>query len=242
MSRRWLVMRLQAPLMSFGGVAIDQVGPVRDYPAASMLTGLIGNALGWHWSQAGVHQALQDRLIFAVRRMREGSLLADTQNAQLARTDKGWTTRGVPEGRTGASYGAPHRRFRDYDADASVGIVLRVDPPTSAPNLEMIAAALDRPARPLFIGRKPCLPSVPMLAVETSRWVTADTAYEALCALPEDGGTRALWPIDQGPRTGESVDQIVDWPDLRIWRTGLHGGSRRMVEGRVTPFAHQTDE
>ena len=224
--------------MSFGGVAIDQVGPIRDFPSASMLTGLIGNSLGWHWSQGDVHQVLQDRLIFAARRMREGTLLTDTQNAQLAKADKGWTTRGVPEGRTGASYRAPHRRSRDYDADASVRVVLRVEPPASDPDLERIAAALDRPARPLFIGRKPCLPSAPLLPAGGSRWVTADTAYQALCALPEDGGSRALWPEDQGPRTGTAVDRIIDWADQRIWRTGLHGGSRRMVEGRATRPSH----
>lgn len=239
-SRRWLVLRLEAPLMAFGGVAIDQVGPVRDFPAASMLTGLIGNALGWHWSQGEVHQALQDRLIFAARRTREGIRLTDTQNAQLAKRDKGWTTRGVPEGRAGASYRAPHRRLRDYHADASVRIVLRVEPPAAAPDLESIAAALDRPARPLFIGRKPCLPSAPLLAADASRWVTADTAYDALCALAEEGGMRALWPEDQGPRAGKAVDQIADWADLRVWRSGLHGGSRRVVEGRVTPATQRT--
>ena len=235
MSHLWLVLRFEAPLMAFGGVAIDQVGPIRDFPAASMLTGIIGNALGWHWSQHEAHQALQDRLIFAVRRMREGILVTDTQNAQLGKTDKGWTTRGVPEGRAGASYNAPHRRLRDYHADASVRIVLRVEPPTTAPNLERIADALDRPARPLFIGRKPCLPSTPLLAADESRWVTADTAYEALCTLTEEGQTRALWPEDQGPYAGGAVDRIVDWADLRVWSTGLHGGSRRMVEGRVAP-------
>lgn len=223
--------------MAFGGVAIDQVGPTRDFPALSMLTGLIGNALGWHWAEDEAHQAMQDRLIFAARRMREGVLVTDTQNVQLAKSDKGWTTHGVPEGRGGGSHRAPHRRLRDYHADASVRIVLRVEPPAAAPDLERIAAALDRPARPLFIGRKPCLPSAPLLGPEASRWVTADTAYDALCALQEGGERRALWPEDQGPRAGEAVDRITDWADMRVWRTGLHGGARKMIEGRVTPTA-----
>lgn len=237
MSHRWLVVRLDAPLMAFGGVAIDQVGPVRDYPAASMLTGLIGNALGWHWSQREAHQAVQDRLTFAACRTREGTRLTDTQNAQLAKSDKGWTTRGEPEGRDGASYGAPHRRFRDYHADSSVRVVLRLDPADDPPDLERIATSLDRPVRPLFLGRKPCIPSTPLLAAGAERWVTADTAYDALRELPETHGLRALWPEGHGPSTGEPVDRIADWPDLRVWRTGLHGGSRRVVEGRVTPAA-----
>ena len=237
MNPRWLVLRLEAPLMAFGGVAIDQVGPVRDFPAASMLTGLIGNALGWHWSDSAAHQEIQNRLVFAARREREGVLLTDTQNAQLARTDKGWTTRGAPEGRGGASYDAPHRRLRDYHADLSVRIVLRLVPTEGTPTLEDLAEALDQPVRPLFLGRKPCLPSTPLLAKEPARWVTGNTAHEALRAVPGQGNLRALWPVGQGPEAGNGVDRITDLADLRNWYTGLHSGSRRVVEGWVAPEA-----
>ena len=236
MSHSWLVVRLEAPLMAFGDVLIDQVGPVRDFPAASMLVGLIGNALGWRWSDRKKHNAVQDRLIFGARREREGTLLTDTQNAQLAKTDKGWTTLGVPEGRGGASYGAPHRRLRDYHADLSMRVVLRLVPEDDCPTLDHVAEAFDRPARPLYIGRKPCLPTAPLLASEPERWVTASTAFAALCALPGRGELlRALWPVEQGPETGDGADRIADLADLRNWTTGLHGGSRRVVEGRVAP-------
>jgi CRISPR system Cascade subunit CasD len=70
--RRWLILRLQAPLLAFGGVAIDHVGVTRDYPALSMLTGLLANALGWERTEWKRHQVLQDRLIFAARRDRRG--------------------------------------------------------------------------------------------------------------------------------------------------------------------------
>ena len=236
MNHRWLVLRLEAPLVSFGGVAIDQVRPSRDFPAASMLTGMIGNALGWRWSDSAAHQSIQDRLIFAVRIDREGTNLTDTQNASLAKDDRGWTTRGVPEGRDGASYGAPHRRQRDYRADSSVKIALRLELTAEPPALDSLADAFDRPARPLFLGRKACLPSRPLLSNESDRWVLGDTAHQALCALPGDGERhRALWPVGEGPETGDDVDRIVDMPDLRNWRTGLHSGSRRVVEGWVAP-------
>ena len=236
MSSRWLVLRLEAPLMAFGGVAVDQVGPVRDFPAASMLAGLIGNSVGLHWSDREKHQAIQDRLIFAVRREREGAVLSDSQNAQLARTDKGWTTTGEPEGRAGATYDAPHRRTRDYHADCAVRLVLRLDPEEESPTLDAVAEGLDRPVRPLFLGRKSCLPSAPLLASGSNRWVTGDTAYEALCRVPgEEEEYRAQWPIGQGPEAGGAVDQISDLADLRNWHTGLHVGSRQVVDGRVTP-------
>lgn len=238
MKRQWLVIQLEAPLMAFGGVLIDQVGPTRDFPAASMLVGLIGNALGWEWSEQKGHQALQDRLIFASRRDWEGSVLTDAQNAKLEQSDKGWTTHGAPEGRDGGNqtYKAPHRRLREYHADLSVCIVMRLDPTAESPTIEQVASALDLPARPLYIGRKPCLPSKPLLADESSRWVTADTAYDALRAVPGYGRPlRALWPTEQGPEAGDDVDRIMDLADLRNWRSGFHSGSRRVVEGRVAP-------
>jgi CRISPR system Cascade subunit CasD len=232
---RWLVLRLEAPLIAFGGVTIDQIGVTRDFPAASMLTGLIANALGWERPQWQLHQMLQDRIVFAARRERESvsGILTDTQNAQLEKNDKGWTTLGHPEGRDGNSYGGPHRRLRDYHADLSVSVVLRLHPAEVEPDLDAIAAALKRPARPLFVGRKPCLPTLPILAGE----VMGASAYEALERVPPMEraiqNQRALWPVNEGPSEGDSVHRVVALEDLRNWRTGLHGGSRMVVEGVV---------
>jgi CRISPR system Cascade subunit CasD len=232
---RWIVLRLEAPLIAFGGVTIDQIGVTRDFPAASMLTGLIANALGWERTNWQAHQALQDRLVFAARRERESAngILTDTQNAQLEKNDKGWTTFGQPEGRDGASYGGPHRRFRDYHADLSATVVLRLSPADEAPDLDAISSALQRPARPLFLGRKPCLPSLPILAGE----VVAASAYQALERVTSLEKTsrklRALWPVQEGPVDGEFVHRVVALEDLRNWKMGLHGGSRMVVEGTV---------
>jgi len=236
--RRWLVLRLEAPLLAFGGVTIDHVGITRDFPAQSMLTGLLANALGWERTEWEKHQALQDRLVFAARRDREdeSGLLTDMQNARLEKNDKGWTTWGEPEGRRGDSYGAPHRRRRDYHMDARVMVALRLEPEPGVPDLDFLAAALERPARPLFIGRKPCLPSAPLLWKKS---VTAPTAHDVLLHLENGADTRvqrmrAIWPIGEGPEDGQDVFRIVDLPDLRNWRTGLHGGARKIVEGIVS--------
>ncbi len=235
---RWLALRFEAPLMAFGGVAVDQVGPVRAFPAASMLVGLIGNALGWHWRDTEAHQQLQDRLVFAARCDREGTALTDIQNAWLGGDDRGWTTRGRPEGRKGASYADPHRRRREYRADAAVRVVLALEPEKETPELEDVAAALKRPARPLFLGRKLCLPAAPVIAGGNGGWVEAATAHAALRALPGGPGSlRAQWPAGEGPEAGAEVERVLDVADLRNWRTGLHGGTRRVVEGRVIPRA-----
>ncbi|MDE2992718.1 MAG: type I-E CRISPR-associated protein Cas5/CasD, partial [Chloroflexota bacterium] len=202
---RHLLLDLQAPLMAFGGETIDNYGVIRDFPAASMLTGLLANALGWRRIERELHQRLQERLVFAARIDREpagGVRLTDFQTAKLDKSDQGWTTRGIPEGRAGGAntYDAPHLRYRDYFADMRVTVALRLEPAADGdgPTLDDLAAALDEPKRPLFIGRKPCLPSGRL-----SRGIgnEGNTALAALMGLPIDEPTRTsdelirlLWP------------------------------------------------
>lgn len=223
MTHRWLILDLCAPLMAFGGVAIDQVGPTWGFPGKSMLVGLIGNAMGWHWRDREAHQRLQERLIFAARLEDEGRLIRDVQNAKLGKKDRGWTTFGTPEGRKGASYSAPHRRHRDYLADARLLAVLRLAQ-GPGPDLDEVAEALERPARPLFIGRKSCLPSRRLFA----GWTEGETAHAALLQLGQNAAW-AQWPLGEGPEG----DRMLELPDLRNWVTGLHGGSRAVIEGRL---------
>ncbi|WP_310461501.1 type I-E CRISPR-associated protein Cas5/CasD [Sphaerotilus sp.] len=231
MTRRHLILRLASPLVAFGGETIDNFGVIRDFPALSMLTGLVANALGWDRSEPARHDRLQERLRIGTRLEQPGSRLTDFQTAQLGANDKGWTTWGTPEERRGgaASYDSPHLRYRDYHADLVACVVLRLEPAEESPTLDNIAAALDRPQRPLFIGRKPCLPTGRLMA----GWVHADTVLDALQHLPMPHGTqsvRAQWPDGEGLLAG---DQVLDLCDERQWRSGLHGGWRPVREGMI---------
>lgn len=231
MGRRWLILRVDAPLLAFGGNAVDQLRITRELPAASMLAGLLANAIGLRWSDGAAHQQLQDRLVFAACHLRDSVPLTDVQNAQLAKQDSGWTTRGEPEGRKGATYDSPHRRTKEYHADARVRIALRLRPHDGQPALEDLAEALDRPARPLYIGRKACLPAAPLLRAGDGRWITAPTAHAALCTLAGNERRPALWPVGEGPEEGPCVARLTERADLRNWITGYHSGARRVVEG-----------
>ncbi len=91
-----LILRLEAPLMSFGGTMIDANGPTLDLPIRSMVTGLIANALGWHRVERNWHQSLQDRLVMGARLDQPGTAVRDFQTAQLGANDKGWTTPANP--------------------------------------------------------------------------------------------------------------------------------------------------
>lgn len=246
-----LILNLEAPLLAFGGETIDNYGVIRDFPAASMLTGLLANALGWRRVEQQKHQQLQDRLVFAARIDREpaGNVrLTDFQTAKLYEDDAGWTTRGRPEGREKSpSYkregpagrrSLTHLRYRDYYADMRVTVALRLEPAEDYPTLDDLAAALQEPARPLFLGRKPCLPSRPLFG----GLVEGDTALAALLNVlvarpqdaPPDDCLRVQWP------DGEGVADIAPnrlepamLTDQRNWISGLHGGGRYVHESRI---------
>lgn len=218
--------------MAFGGEAIDNYGVIRDFPARSMVTGLLANALGWRREDTARHDRLQERLVMGACIEREGTRLQDNQNARLDANDKGWTTRGMPEGRAGgaATYESPHRRFRDFHANRVLLLALRLEPMDEAPTLDDLAVALDRPARPLFLGRKPCLPSVRLVA----GWQESPNVLAALCsaAVPGQSAGRLQWPQGEGKLAG---DRQVDLCDERNWATGVHGGWRPLREGRLRP-------
>ena len=220
---RCLLLVLEAPLMSFGREMVDALGPVSDFPAASMLTGLLANALGWRREQRDAHAALQGRLRFTVRLDRAGEMFTDFQTAQLGKGDVGWTTRGRREGRAGDSYSSPHIRLRDFTADASAAIALCLETAGEPPTVDDLAAALRHPARPLFLGRKPCLPSRPVLHGIGDH----DDLLTALAAIPraEDAAPMSLvqLPEDVAAVPGDELRSISDERD---WISGVHGGGR----------------
>jgi CRISPR system Cascade subunit CasD len=161
--------------------------------------------------------------------------MTDFQSAAINNTEQGWTTRGKPEGRAGGTY-QNHLRWRDYFADMRVTVALRLQPAEQAPTLDDLANALQEPARPLFIGRKPCLPSAPLF----SCFRDGDTALAALLSVPlsEDrvspDRVGLLWPDGEGDGEAE-LDHSLMLTDQRNWISGLHGGGRLVHEGTATP-------
>lgn len=230
---RWMHLRLRAPMAAFGGEIVDAHGVIRDLPAQSMLTGLLANALGWERSMRAKHQALQDRIVFGAVWERDIGLsrMVDYQTAQLGKNDRAWTTCGAPAGRDGGAktYEGAHQRWREYHADLRLSVALRLEPDDYSPTLDELHAALDRPARPLFIGRKCCLPSSPIFG----DWVEAPSAREALENIAPTGsaGLFAAWPAAEGK---DGSNRITTVTDERNWISGLHGGGREVCEGSIT--------
>lgn len=237
-----LILNLQAHLMSFGGDTIDARGVTRPFPSASMLTGLLANALGYRRTQGELLQRLQDRLVFAARIDRESPdqlPITDFQTADINFDDAGWTTWGRPQSRDGdrKTYDGPrHIMHREYHPDARVTVALRLNNPSESPTLEELAQALLKPARPLFIGRKSCLPSGQIHAGTAD----AGSAMDALLQWPmapepssRSRSVRILWPHDDPPSQPGRLTNIREYQltDQRQDRYSIHAGHRRVCEG-----------
>lgn len=263
-----VILLLDAPLMAFGVPQIDGIGRTAQFPGRSQMAGLIGNALGWTHGDAGLLQGLQSRLSLAGVLLREGEAVRDYQTLDLGQPfldGAGWTTRGIPEQRKGSSAAiGTHIRLRWYRADAVVLVGVGLRPATGGepdqPDIAAVARALENPARPLFIGRKACLPSLPPFAGTV-------TAADPLCALvagmrlPPVAARRRLaltgrdgvvdgllteWParlpVPDGLQTTIGVDGYDEDSvfDSRDWANQLHGGTRRVRRQRLTGWPSPT--
>lgn len=234
-----LVLRLAGPMLSFGAPIVDNRGAVQEHPPLSMLTGLLGNALGFRHGESDRLQRLQARIRFAARCDRPGEQFTDYQTVDLGQSfmrRTGWTTRGEREDRRGGPARTDtHIRHRRYLADAAYTVAVTLRPPDEPPTLDEVEEVLARPARPLFIGRKTCLPSRRLLAGR----IDAPDVLEALRTWPLDraagpsGKARdaeAWWPADLD---ASSAARSLTVTDERDWSNQIHTGSRRLSHGTI---------
>jgi CRISPR system Cascade subunit CasD len=230
-----LLLRFDAPLMSFGRAVIDQYGVIQAFPPLSLMTGLIANGLGYHHREAERLQALQQRIQYAVRQDRAGERLMDYHTVDLGQDhlleDRAWTTHHQTEGRAGAASTGTHIRYREYWAGAIYTIALALLPESNSPSLDDVEQALKWPARPLFIGRKNCLPASPVLLGRDSN---AMDLLDALRRAPVPPGVEsrpammAWWPTT--PAAEQGVEK-GPYSDARDWKNQIHVGQRWVATG-----------
>lgn len=232
---RALLLHLEGPLQSYGTEAVDSRRPVAEMPGRSMLVGLVANALGYRRTEPDRHEVLQRRVTYAARLDRSGSRVRDFQTAQLGAGDVAWTTWGVPQGRDGGpkTYETPHIRYMDYHADRVCVVALSLAD-GEGPTLDEVAEALRRPARPIFLGRKTCLPSAPVLAgIREGADVVEVLMREPLRA---DCDTEHVLVQADGVHA-EHGWRRLDVTDSRAWRSGFFGGSRAVSQAYVPSAA-----
>jgi len=241
---RYVILKFDAPMLSFGAPVVDSRGVIQPYPALSMMTGMIGNALGFDHSDFDKLERLQERLNYASRQDRRGEKITDFQTVDFTqdfmKKEHSWTTRGQREGRSTRLSKQTHIRERDYWVDSAHTVAVTLASADRGPSLEDLAECLQQPERPLFIGRKTCLPATDLF-VDT---VQADGWRQALRRAPlhprADSQTcRAWWPCEPG--VPDDADHAEPVTDKRDWRNQIHVGERWIAEGEITVEHEEAD-
>jgi CRISPR system Cascade subunit CasD len=196
-----VLLRLEGPLQSWGTQGRFGIRDTDREPSKSGVIGLVGAALGMRRDDSGSLAALR-RLALAVRVDREGELVRDYH------TVGGGRFRGAPHGvwsieaEKKVELTALTERF--YLADASFFAALGGEDHVL---VESVAEALADPVWPLFLGRRSCPPSRPVLAGV----VDADPE-SAVRAAPLSADDRARAPtrlrlvLEASPETGSPRD------------------------------------
>ncbi|MBN1880444.1 type I-E CRISPR-associated protein Cas5/CasD [bacterium] len=228
-------------MISLGGTMIDNNGVVQRWPAQSLMTGLIGNSLGYDHSESEKLTTLQSRLRFATRCDVVGEVMIDYQTVDLGQSfmsETGWTTWGAVEERKGGSAKTgTHIRYKHYFVDSVFTVALSLIPSDPHfPTLDTIEESLMEPSRPLFIGRKCCIPSVPILLGK----ISANSFLEALRKAPLlqrlKGKSDFLYEIylPSGEYTAE-LESAHEFSvtDERDWINQIHTGRRLMTQAFI---------
>ena len=143
-----IMLRLEGPLQSWGELSKWDSRESSDMPTRSGIVGLLASALGYPRADERI-PALSEGILIGVRADRMGSKGTDFQTVQ-----------GFPllnaEGkrRPGNTIVSP----REYLQDASFLVVVQAE----SAWLDLLSDALKSPVWTAFLGRKSCVPSVPV--------------------------------------------------------------------------------
>lgn len=137
-----LLLRLAAPLQSWGADSKFETRRTNREPTKSGVIGMLAAAVGLRRDRTAELETL-NKLRFGVRIDREGELLVDFHMAKN------------PEKRN-----ADYLTYRHYLQDAVFLVGLESE---DREMLEALKNALERPAFPLYLGRRSCPPTLPLV-------------------------------------------------------------------------------
>jgi CRISPR system Cascade subunit CasD len=196
MPEKLLLLRLEAPMQSWGVRARWDVRDTGPEPTKSGIAGLLGCALKLRRGAPELARLCAE-LRFGVRADRPGEVATDYHTVTgYHRTAEGRFKHTAPIGDTttlaSAETHAPFtvQSYRDYLHDASFLVALA----GAADLLSRLAEALQHPAWPIYLGRKSCVPTRPVFDDLTDRYEHLEDALRrAPWAAPADArGRRAI--------------------------------------------------
>lgn len=229
-----LFLRLEAPLQSWGERGRWSVRDTSSEPTKSGVVGLLACALGWRDDEP--IRNLSQALLIGVRHDHLGAV---TQLVDYHTVGGGYS---VPqlltaEGKPKLSNKRPHNEqtWRTYLCDTSFLIALQAKNDDFG-LISALAAAVQSPVWPIYLGRKSCVPTVPVFA-GIGDYVSLQSALESVAfttsrPLRQDMvSLRAVLECDpQQPGSAMRRDHLVS---RRHWRHGPRYSMEVLLTVRV---------
>jgi len=196
-----LFLRLEGPLQAWGDTSKFVIRRTMEAPTKSGVLGLLCCAMGLSRQAARERLKELNGLVMGVRIDRCGTRWWDYQTVGAG---TGLTTAGGGL-KTGAQGTLITRR--EYLADASFLVALQGE----AKLIHEITRAIGSPKWPVFLGRKSCPPSVPVLARprQDASW-TNPSSYDGLKAALTAIPWHPRYKTDATPQNG-TVEALVEW-------------------------------
>lgn len=212
---RLLRLRLEAPLQSWGEFSRWDHRDTAAVPTKSGIIGLLGCCLGYPRGDARLME-LSKALHVAVRADRPGQLMTDFHTVQ-GTGGVILNAAGKPRGKSGTII-TP----RQYLQDAAFTVWLWGDEQA----LQRCNDALLHPVWPAFLGRRSCVPSVPLVP----RWVEAESIDAAVRELAGNSPRQSM-AVEIEMLPGEQPDareRVIERRD-EVIRADINQYRRRRV-------------
>ena len=201
-----LFLRLEGPLQSWGERARWSIRDTAPEPTKSGVVGLLGCALGWESDDS--LRELSDAIRIGVRCDRPGTVLVDYHTVSggvMSAEGKVKRNATTHEPETVVSY-------RAYLCDASFLVAVE----SGLAWIERLEQALQAPVWPVYLGRKSCPPSRPVL--------------EGVGDFPGLKEALSHWPLHLRMPGNGRQEKIQSQPNARVrlvLETSSGNGSRR---------------
>ena len=217
-----LVLRLEGPLQSWGENAKWDFRDSSTLPTKSGIVGLLGCAMGEERGSQVLVELAQS-ITVAVRADRPGAKFVDFQTVQgdplMAATGKPKTT--------GNTILSPHA----YLQDASFTVFIDTTPEWQ----RRIISALENPRWCMYLGRKNCVPSRPVLECKDAAFPSLEAALREY-PVAERAEFPMVYEMEQTDGTAASLLR----PDDLIG-SNRQFGLRRVWRGVIKEVPHVSD-
>jgi len=236
-----LFLRLEGPLQAWGDTSKFVIRRTMEAPTKSGVLGLVCCAMGLSRQAARESLPRLNSLAMGVRVDRRGVRWWDYQTVGAG---VGMVTAGGNL-KTGAQGTLVTRR--EYLADASFLVCLQGDTGL----IQEVAEALSSPKRPVYLGRKSCPPSAPVLArparsgswENPSRHGSLEGALESVPwnprsradSQPPDGKVEVLLDWRPTPESDAAPDDAEVWYDVPLCFNPPVHEPRFLLRGAVSP-------